>query len=205
MKTKYIFIRHAEAEKNIEDIVGGSGTCLTTRGTTQAQILLSKLTSFIDGNTIKLYSAPINQAIETALVISNYFGVEVEITEELAPSDMGVLTGLSIKEIQENYPKEYDVLCRWRNREIDVTDFNIPKMKEPKIFWNQMLDFLKSKQNGGTVIAVCTRSTMVFAFNLVAGNTPVLGGNYRHVDIDYCEYCAFEFSDNGEIKRIIEQ
>ncbi|MCI8508464.1 MAG: histidine phosphatase family protein [Lachnospiraceae bacterium] len=104
---------------------------------------------------------------------------------------------MSSKEIKEKYPDIYDLLNRWRKQEIEACELNIPGMEPPEVFWSRIFNFIKTLPKNKINIVVCTRSVMVMVANLIKGNTPQLGGEYRHVNIGNCDIIAFKLNKDN--------
>ncbi|MCI8508465.1 MAG: histidine phosphatase family protein [Lachnospiraceae bacterium] len=63
----YIFIRHAESEKNLRDITGGKGEMLSEYGIKQAEMLLKKLDKYLERmDECNIISSDVIQAKQTA-------------------------------------------------------------------------------------------------------------------------------------------
>lgn len=103
MKTKIILVRHAECVGNISNRLSGrTNFNLTNNGIIQAKKFAQRL------NTKKIdiiYSSPLQRAIDTANIISNYNGnIKVEIDERLIEIDYGLCDGMSWDDINIQYP-----------------------------------------------------------------------------------------------------
>lgn len=195
-QTLFVFLRHAESEKNIIDTLGGAGKKLTPIGVQLAESVAQHLFQFFGTDACEIICSPAAQAVETANLISKRFNRTVTISNALSPASMGVISGLTYAEIQEQYPEISNSLRKWRACEIEACDLSIPGKEPPEAFWDRMLAFLHSHATGGTKIIVTTRSIMVFAKNLLHNNLPQKGGGYKHTDVSYCEIVSFIW-DNG--------
>lgn len=201
--TTFIFIRHAESMKNLKEITGGGGEVLTEHGINQANILVDKLCKQIYTENCEVISSDMIQAEQTARIIANKLKAPFYISGELRPADMGVVSGLTQKEMQQNYPAIYEQLNLWRNRQIEACALAIPNMEPPDMFWERILNYLKSLCTGGIKIIVCTRSVLVLIFNYIHMNSPKPGGKYKHVHINNCETIAFKLDANGSLAKIL--
>lgn len=190
-KNIYIFVRHAESKKNLRDITGGKGEELTDVGRKQARYVAIKLKDSLDPEPVKIVSSNIIQAQQTAEIIADTLKVDYSISSELIPAGMGVINGLSKKQLEEEYPEYALQMKRWRSREIEAIELNIPHMESPIDFWNRISAYLQKLSNGSVNVIVCTRSIMVLAYNLAHLNSPKPGGGYKHMDIDNCDTIAF--------------
>ncbi|HHX88107.1 MAG TPA: histidine phosphatase family protein [Firmicutes bacterium] len=100
-----ILIRHGETEWNKEKIFRGhKDVPLNGRGQGQARDTARALTGFkID----EVYSSPLSRAMMTAREIAAGHDLPVFPRESFIDIDFGVWEGLSLKEIQQKYPREY--------------------------------------------------------------------------------------------------
>lgn len=190
-KTVFIFVRHAESEKNIHDITGGNGAQLTDEGRRQATALSLALLDVIKGEDVDIISSNTIQTIQTAKLISNALKRHYWVTDRLKPAGMGVIDGLTKKEVQKKYPQLAEQMEKWRNCELEAIELKIPEMEAPIDFWNRIIDYIKEINNGKIKVIVSTRSIMVLIHNLVSGNLPISGGGYKHITIGNCDTIAF--------------
>ncbi len=202
---KYIFIRHAESEKNLRDITGGKGEMLSEHGIKQAEMLLEKLAKYRDQmDEYNIISSDVIQARQTAKKIADFFSKDYSISIEIAPAGLGIAGGMSSKEIKEKYPDIFDMFNKWRRQEIEACELKIPGMESPEMFWNRIINFIKVLPRDRINIVVCTRSVMVMVANLVRGNTPQPGGKYKHVNIENCDIIAFELNKDDSFLLLNE-
>ena len=102
---KLYLIRHGETTSDVEDRYGGSyDDHLTPRGVSQADELVREL----HGVGIQaFFTSPLIRARETADILSNGIGVNIEeVVEDLRERNFcGKLTGMVKKEAREKFPK----------------------------------------------------------------------------------------------------
>lgn len=201
----YIFIRHAESEKNLRDITGGEGEMLSEHGIKQAEMLLKKLAIYLERmDECNIISSDVIQARQTAKKIADFFSKDYSISSEIAPAGLGIASGMSSKEIKEKYPEIFDLLNRWRKQEIEACELKIPGIESPEVFWSRIINFIKILPKDRINIVVCTRSVMVMVANLIKGNTPQLGGKYKHVNIGNCDIIAFKLNKDDSFLLLDE-
>ena len=200
MKTTFVFVRHGESVKNINNITGGEGKKLTIKGIAQANEISEILYKKYSSENVLVITSNVIQAIETAEIISKKFGTSFQITDRLKAADLGVVGGLSVEEIQKNYPYEYNKIDLWHRGIIEASDLDIKGMEPPGLFWNRIIDYINELCDGQLKIIVCTRSVLVLVKNFVMGNTPMRGGNYKHHKIDNCETIEFCI-ENGMVYK----
>ncbi len=106
MKRLYL-VRHGETAWNLEGRTQGRrDSHLTERGLYQATMLAKRLTKEpID----IIYSSNLDRAKSTAAIIGNELGLESHFHEGLAELSFGLWEGLTIKEIERDYPDAVNV------------------------------------------------------------------------------------------------
>jgi 2,3-bisphosphoglycerate-dependent phosphoglycerate mutase len=111
---KILFVRHGESVDDIEDRYGGSADFdLTEKGRDQVSESAKKISSLGEKFEIIL-SSPLKRAYQSAEIISNEIGIEIEVFEYLKERNLnGVLTGLVRSEAKEKYPDLVEIHNRW--------------------------------------------------------------------------------------------
>ena len=103
---KVILIRHGETDWNREQIFRGRiDVALNETGLAQAGAVQESLR---DVQIDKIYSSPLKRAFETASVLEENRGLEVEIEEGFIDIDFGEWQGLSHEKVKEKYKKPYE-------------------------------------------------------------------------------------------------
>lgn len=97
-------IRHGETTSDIEDRYGGDyDDHLTDEGRSQVETLAEKLKGL---GIEKIYASPKIRAQESAKIIADKLGVEIETEKDLRERNQyGILTGMVKSEAKEKYPK----------------------------------------------------------------------------------------------------
>ncbi|MCX7857612.1 MAG: histidine phosphatase family protein [Deltaproteobacteria bacterium] len=107
---KIFVIRHGETEWNREEIFRGKRDIpLNENGRDQAKKTAIFLAPF---RINRIYSSPLVRAKETASIIGESHSVPVEIAEEFSDMNFGTWEGLSLREVQDLYPEEFN---KWKN------------------------------------------------------------------------------------------
>lgn len=192
-ETNFIFVRHAESDKNKKEITGGSGEPLTERGFEQIEELIQVYLKNFTHPNLELRTNNVVQVHQTARVVSEKLKIPYLIDPNLKPAGMGILDGLSRSQTSIKYPVLNDRMMRWRNGEIEACELNVPGMKDPEEYWKERIDHLTSLCDGNPKIIICSRSIMVWAHNFVNHHAPTPGGAYKHVRIDNCDLIGFTF------------
>lgn len=198
MTTKIIIIRHAQSIKNIKDIHGGNGESLTLLGQKQASALAIRLSNFgiCYSNATIIYPQNV-QTRETAEIISNKLTVPMYNISDFKPLYLGIVHGLSNEAVADKYPQIYDLLFKWRNKELEICDLAIPEMEEPSEFYKRGLKVLDRLNRGKYNIFIATNSLYILLLNIMFGNTCIKGGGYKHFDIPNCGLTMFDETSDG--------
>ena len=119
MTTRFLLLRHAEAEGNAAGQTQGRiDNQLTERGRRQAATVAHSLAPF---EPAALYSSPASRARETAGVIARECGLALVVDERLHELDHGDLDGRTIEDIRAQHA---DFIERWRDE--DIADLRFP-------------------------------------------------------------------------------
>ncbi|MBU0703329.1 MAG: histidine phosphatase family protein [Chloroflexi bacterium] len=114
--TRLFLIRHGRSTWNAERrIQGRADPPLDEVGQEQARRLAERLR---DDPPVALYTSPQRRAQETADIIGQALGISVAPDERLREYDVGDITGLTWKQVEEQYP---DVARRWTEASEDFT------------------------------------------------------------------------------------
>ena len=107
---KIYLVRHGETLWNKEEVFRGRKDIpLNETGRMQAR----KVGSYFAGNPLgRIVSSPLQRAVQTAQAIGETTGIPVETTEELTDINFGVWEGLSLRDVEEQYPIEFDLWKR---------------------------------------------------------------------------------------------
>jgi broad specificity phosphatase PhoE len=111
---KIYLIRHGQTTGDIEDRFGGDyDDHLTEEGKSQSNILANKL---VDKGIEKIFASPRFRAQETAKILSDTLGVELQTVEDIRERNAyGILTGMIKSEAKEKYPKEFEEVKSYKN------------------------------------------------------------------------------------------
>jgi len=114
MSTKITLVRHGETQWNVlGKFQGCKDIELTNEGILQAQYLNKRFENDFD----YIYTSPLKRAEQTAKIISQSNNSIPMIEAELREIDFGQWEGLTIKEIETNFPEKFS---EWRNDEFDA-------------------------------------------------------------------------------------
>jgi len=103
--TTILMARHGETDWNRESrFQGHADTQLNESGREQAQELADRLAR--ERITV-VYASPLARALETAEIVADRLGLDVETVEGLREVDVGSWSGLTRAEIEERFPEGF--------------------------------------------------------------------------------------------------
>ncbi len=111
MKTIY-FIRHAQSEANLKDILASRQDFpLTEKGKADAAKIAAELKTIAQLD--RIICSPLIRAQQTAAPIAEAFGLPVETDECLTEQELGVFAGMTYAELDERDDYVHDRTKRW--------------------------------------------------------------------------------------------
>lgn len=109
--TRLILVRHGQTLKNAQSRIGIiDETPLDKTGIKQANSVAERLQQF---SVNALMTSPVTRAKQTAEIISHKLKIDYEVRDELREYFMGAISGLTIEEMKENLPEDYDNFQSW--------------------------------------------------------------------------------------------
>ena len=129
---KFLVVRHGESESNLQRIVAGQRVdkSLTVKGRRQAQ----ETAKGLKGRTIgRIVSSHLKRAHETAEIIAQFLGLEVEILPDLAEVDYGEISGLSEDKTQRNMERSFAAKAGELPKDLEERAMRVIKKLE---FWS---------------------------------------------------------------------
>jgi broad specificity phosphatase PhoE len=155
MKTRLIFVRHAEAEGNIQrEFHGWTDSKITEKGHIQAKKASERLKNVkID----IIYSSSMKRTIQTAEYIAKVKNLPIIRTDKLKEINGGDWEGKKWDELPFLWPDEYDT---WENK---PHDHQMPNGESMKEFQSRLLDEVMYiiNRNEGKNICVVTHGTAI--------------------------------------------
>lgn len=188
-------VRHAECYKNLIGIPGGEGASLTPAGLIQAnkvgQVLRHRL-----ADKATLIASPTMQTVETAAIIGQCLGIGSEVEPLFASIDLGVLSGVSIKEASVRFPASSASMDKWRSNSSEIAELRIDGMERPWKFYNRGLRGILKYRNCDELIVCATTSIMILMSHMSKKVTPHSGEGYKSLDFTNTEVLSIAFDDN---------
>lgn len=155
MVTRLIFVRHAEAEGNINRVFHGwTDSDITEKGHIQAKLVAERLKNFkID----VLYSSSLKRTLKTAEYISKAIGLPVIRTDKLKEINGGDWENVPWSVLPEKWPDAYD---SWENKPYIHQMPNGESMKE---FQERLVNEIETiiNNNKGKKICIVTHGTAI--------------------------------------------
>lgn len=103
---KMYLIRHGETDWNVQERIQGlSDIELNANGVMQAHQLAAHLET--EGNFSRIYASPLQRSYETAQIIAARLGLPVVRDSRLVERSLGQLEGLTMGEIEAQFPDVY--------------------------------------------------------------------------------------------------
>lgn len=114
MKTRVFLVRHGETEWNrLGKFQGCVDIDLSKEGIVQAHYLSKRFQDNFD----YIYTSPLKRAFGTASIIAENKGIKPIIENDIREINFGKWEGLTIKQIEENFPSEFKI---WRCDKLDA-------------------------------------------------------------------------------------
>jgi len=145
-----IFLRHGQAENNTKKILAGRtpGINLTETGREQAEQAGAMLKSL---NVSKIYSSPIDRAMQTASIVGKHCDVEPISDDRLIELDMGKFTMIPYNEIFE---KHGNVFLKFYEGSLEISHNGVESFAEVQKRVFDIVDFVKNKHKDENVVLV---------------------------------------------------
>ena len=111
MKTIY-FIRHAQSEANLKDILASrQDFSLTEKGRADAEAIAAEFKSI--ATLDRIVCSPLIRAQQTAEPIAKAFGLEVETDERITEQELGIFAGMTYAELEDRADYMHERSKRW--------------------------------------------------------------------------------------------
>lgn len=112
MKTIY-FIRHAQSEANLKDILASRQDFpLTEKGRQEAVVIASEFKDIAQLD--RIFCSPLIRAQQTAQPIAEAFGLDFETDERITEQDLGVFSGMTYAELDDRPDYMHERSKRWK-------------------------------------------------------------------------------------------
>ncbi|HHV29302.1 histidine phosphatase family protein [Acetivibrio mesophilus] len=155
IKTRVIFVRHAEAEGNFNRVFHGwTDSCITEKGHLQAQRVAERLK---DVDIDVIYSSSLKRTLQTAQYIADVKNLPIIRTDKLKEINGGEWENKGWAELPHLWPEEYD---SWENR---PHEHKMPGGETMVEFQKRLIDEVEYilSNNKGKNICVVTHGTAI--------------------------------------------
>jgi alpha-ribazole phosphatase len=196
MKTRLIFVRHAEAEGNkTRRFHGWTDSGITEKGHLQAKRVAERLVS-MDVDVI--YSSSLKRTMQTASYISEALKLPVITSDRLKEINGGDWEDVPWEQLQERWPDEYEA---WEKRPYEHRMPNGESMDE---FQNRLINEVMRiiRLNEGRSILVVTHGTAIRAMLCHFRDCTL----EEMINVAWCDNTAITIIDyeNGKFSTVIE-
>jgi broad specificity phosphatase PhoE len=186
---KLVFVRHGETTWNAEDRMQGQLDAeLSELGLQQARQAANALAGLkIDA----IYSSDLQRAYVTAETIAQRHDLPVRKEPLLREVYLGAWQGLSLSEVQEQYPTEY---AAYRADSIGNRPPSAERIESVIERAGRFLDKVTSEHNAGTIVVVAHGGIIRGALCYALDSGPQL---FRRVKLGNAGFTSIEFPLNG--------
>lgn len=188
-------VRHGESEWNIlRKVQGQINTNLTDVGREQAKKAAERLSKEkID----IIFSSDLSRAFDTAKIIGDKLGLEVNTFEELREIKFGVWEGLTTKEILDKYSKEHII---WMT---EPHNLNLPEAERLIDLQERLLRIVNAllKNNKDKNILIVSHGASIKA--LILGILGIDISFYNKLTIGNTSLSIIEFRDYSPVLRVL--
>lgn len=188
-------IRHGESEWNIlSKVQGQSNTQLTDKGREQAKKAAQGL---LHEKIDLIFSSDLNRAFDTAKVIGELLGLEVNTFEELREMRFGVWEGLTTQEIMNKYTNEHTI---WMT---EPHKLNLPEAEKLIDLQERLLGIVNIliKDNKDKNILIVSHGSSIKA--LILGILGIDISFYNRFTISNTGISIIEYRDYSPVLRVL--
>lgn len=147
--TQIYFVRHAEAQGNVEEFFQGRIDCdISKKGSVQLEYLAKR---FENINYDVIYTSPLKRAVATAEAVNRRLRLPLNKREDIIEINGGVWEGMLWTDIEKEYPAEHNL---WKN---DMKRFSIKDGENMTQVYERMkaaVDDIVKKNIGKTIVVV---------------------------------------------------
>lgn len=169
MKTRIIFVRHAEAEGNLNRLFHGwTDSALTEKGHMQAQCVAKRLKQV---NIDVIYSSSLKRTMQTAGYIAEAASLPIIRTDKLKEINGGDWEGKTWDELPVKWPEAYNT---WEN---EPHIHKMPSGESMEEFQQRLISEVKYiiSNNPGKSICIVTHGTAIRALQCYLRNCKLEG------------------------------
>ena len=151
---KIFLVRHARTSLHQDERFWGiTDIPLSDAGVWQAEMLRDRLA---DEKVTAVYTSALIRARSTAETIASRHRVNMNVCEELNECNFGLIEGLTMEEIQQQYPELVDELLNWKTVSFPGGESIKDLDKHVRSFLSRLLQ----NRDNGTVLIVAHGGTL---------------------------------------------
>lgn len=201
IKRLYLF-RHANSTKNLERRHGNSQKprewTITPESLALSENYFSKLSNFIQFDLI--YCSNSRPSIQTAEILSKYQKKPCIVLSELQSINLGVISGLSESEVENNFPDINERMNLYHKGFLHPSEYAIPGSEKNLEFETRIRKAISTitENSYQNICIVAHRSTITMALN-IASNWPnnTDKGTYEVININPLSLSVINIIEDG--------
>ena len=175
MVEQIYIIRHGLTESNKKKIYAGwSDESVCNEGISNLLEIGNKLKKF---KIEKIFSSPIQRAIQTAGIINSSLDISTEIEKSLKEMKMGPWEGLSEEEVAKKYPREWKI---WNSKPFELKLDGRETLKDLQLRTLRAIKKISNNSNFSRILAV-THVALIRALIIFYNNLSL--DEYRKIDV----------------------
>ncbi len=193
MVEEIYLIRHGLTESNKKKIYAGwSDESLCQEGVSALVEIGKKSKKF---KIEKIFSSPIQRAVQTAEIINSFLNITIEIEENLKEMKMGPWEGLSEEEVANKFPKE------WRIWNLEPSKLKLDGRETLKELQIRALKAVKKISNISDCSRILAVTHVALIRVLIIYNNNLSMDNYRKIDVP--NGAVYLFDNKAEKKKVM--
>ena len=198
--------RHAEAFKNLEKRHGGGDQRLTPRGVEQAKNIGEYLihVAGIEMGKANVIHQPEGRSEETARRANEIIKGRISQSDDLVGIDLGVRTGLSESELEEQFPEVAASILKWRTTRVGFEVPEVPGGESMGSFSSRILRGIargvEACRDDESLVIVGTTSTLVMMNHMLEYDGKYHALGYAFVDAPLGSISSWAISDEPPVQ-----
>ncbi len=191
---KILLVRHARTLLHQDDRFWGmTDIPLGDTGVWQAEMLRDRLA---DEKFAAIYTSALIRARSTAETIASRHRVNITVCEELNECNFGLIEGLTVEEIRQQYPELVEELLNWKT----VSFPGGESIKDLDKRVRSFLDRLRKNRDNGTVLIVAHGGTLRLLIVNLLGLKPEYGPQFR---VEHASLSIVETQEPGNVLTLL--
>lgn len=166
--TLIIFLRHGQAQNNVQRILTGRtpGVSLTDAGKIQAQQAADLLGQF---DISAIYSSPIERAQRTADIVAKHNSLDYTTDERLVELEMGDFTGMKYDDV---FSKHDNMLMKFYENNPEIANRGVETFAQVKLRVREIIKDVSKKHHDQNVVLVTHMDPIKAMLSMVIETSP---------------------------------